>query len=134
MGFFLSTTAVSRPTLGATQPPNEWVSGDISPGIRRAGREADYSPPHKAIPPITIRVLMAWCLVKHTDNFTFSFTPRQVQGTMRWANYGDVRSARLLRLSLLLAVLFTVNSPTALCLSVCLCHRPKQSQRTAFCI
>jgi hypothetical protein len=33
----------SRLVLGATQPPIQWVS-ELSPGVKRPGREADYSP------------------------------------------------------------------------------------------
>jgi hypothetical protein len=33
----------SRPTLGSTQPPIQWVSG-----VKRPGREADHSPPASA--------------------------------------------------------------------------------------
>jgi hypothetical protein len=35
----------SRPTLGSTQPPIQWVSGALSPGVKRPVREADHSPP-----------------------------------------------------------------------------------------
>jgi hypothetical protein len=35
----------SRPALGSTQPPIQWVSGAISVGVKRQVREADYSPP-----------------------------------------------------------------------------------------
>jgi hypothetical protein len=57
---FLYSTA-SRPTLGPTQPPSQWVSGGVSPGVKRQGREA--SPPSRAkvknceaIPPLPTRV------------------------------------------------------------------------------
>jgi len=52
----------SRPALGHTQPPVQWVPG-LSRGCRRPGREAD-PPPHlvpkvlekcRAIPLLTIR-------------------------------------------------------------------------------
>jgi hypothetical protein len=33
----------SRPALGSTQPPVQWV-----PGVKRPGREADHSPPTSA--------------------------------------------------------------------------------------
>jgi hypothetical protein len=33
-----------RPTLGSTQPPIQWVSKALSPGLKRPGREADHSP------------------------------------------------------------------------------------------
>jgi hypothetical protein len=42
---FLTT---SRPALGRTQPPIQWVPGDISPGLKRPKREADHSPPSSA--------------------------------------------------------------------------------------
>jgi hypothetical protein len=33
------------PALGSTQPPIQWLSGALSPGVKRTGREADHSPP-----------------------------------------------------------------------------------------
>jgi hypothetical protein len=47
LGIFLFTTA-SRTALGPTQPPIQWVTGALSLGIKRQGREADYSPPSSA--------------------------------------------------------------------------------------
>jgi hypothetical protein len=47
LGIFLFTTA-SRPAMGPTQPPIQWVTGVFSPGIKRPGREADHSPPSSA--------------------------------------------------------------------------------------
>jgi hypothetical protein len=44
---FLYSTA-SRPALGSTQPPIQWVLGVLSQGIKRPGREADHSPPASA--------------------------------------------------------------------------------------
>jgi hypothetical protein len=41
---FLFSTA-SRPVLGPTQPPIQWVQGALSPRVKRQGREADHSPP-----------------------------------------------------------------------------------------
>jgi hypothetical protein len=38
----------SRPALGATQPPIQWVPGALSPGVKRPGRKADHSPPTRA--------------------------------------------------------------------------------------
>jgi hypothetical protein len=40
---FLFSTS-SRPALGSTQPPIQWVPGTLSPGLKRPGREADHSP------------------------------------------------------------------------------------------
>jgi hypothetical protein len=45
--FPLSTS--SRPDLGSTQPPIQWYPGGGGvPGVKRPGREADYSPPTNA--------------------------------------------------------------------------------------
>jgi len=50
------------------------------PGFKAAVREADHSLTssgevrmHGAIPPLPQYVFVAWCLVKHSDNFTFTF-------------------------------------------------------------
>jgi hypothetical protein len=64
LGIFLFST-VSRTTLGPTQPPIQWVPGDLSLGVKRPGREA--------IPPLPQYAFMAWCLVKHRGNFTFFY-------------------------------------------------------------
>jgi hypothetical protein len=58
LGIFQFTTA-SRPALGPSQPPLQWVSGALSVGVKRQGREADHPPPSnaevKAIPPFPNR-------------------------------------------------------------------------------
>jgi hypothetical protein len=41
--FIFSTS--SRPALGSTQPPIQWVPGALSPEVKRQGREDDHSPP-----------------------------------------------------------------------------------------
>jgi hypothetical protein len=38
----------SGPALGSTKPPIQWVSGTISPGVKRPEREADHSRPSSA--------------------------------------------------------------------------------------
>jgi len=47
LGIFLFTTA-SRPTLGPTQPPIQWVPGALSLELRRLGSKADHLPPSGA--------------------------------------------------------------------------------------
>jgi hypothetical protein len=44
---FLYSTS-SRPALGSTQLPMQWVPGAFSSGVKRPGREADHSPPANA--------------------------------------------------------------------------------------
>jgi hypothetical protein len=41
-------TTMSIPALRPTQAPVRWVSGDLSLGVKRPGREADPSPPSSA--------------------------------------------------------------------------------------
>jgi hypothetical protein len=38
----------SRPALGSTQPPIQWVPRALSPGVKRPGHEAEHSPPTSA--------------------------------------------------------------------------------------
>jgi len=40
-GVFVFTTA-SRPALGPTQPPIQWVPGVLSLGVKQLGCEANY--------------------------------------------------------------------------------------------
>jgi hypothetical protein len=47
LGIFLFTTA-SRTALVPTQPPIQGVSGALSLGVKRPGREADHSLPSSA--------------------------------------------------------------------------------------
>jgi hypothetical protein len=77
LGIFLFTTA-SRTALVPIEPPIQWVPEALSLGVKRSAREADHSPPSNAEVQECVAlyllpqyVFMAWCLVKHRDNFTF---------------------------------------------------------------
>jgi hypothetical protein len=55
---FLFSTS-SRPTLGPTESPIQWVLGALSSGVKPPGLETDHSPPSSAedknggaIPPV----------------------------------------------------------------------------------
>jgi hypothetical protein len=80
LGIFLFTIA-SRYALGPTQPPNQWVPGALSLGVKRPGREADRSPPSSAevkelsgaIPPLPNTHTWCGAQLKHRNNFTFTF-------------------------------------------------------------
>jgi hypothetical protein len=82
---FISSTS-SRPALGSTQPPIQWVPDALSPGIKRPGREADHFPPASAeIKKMWIYTSTphtpSWrsaLLVKHRNNFNFTFRIRLV--------------------------------------------------------
>jgi hypothetical protein len=39
---------LSKPTLGSSQLPIQWVPGALSQGVKRPGPEADHSPPASA--------------------------------------------------------------------------------------
>jgi hypothetical protein len=85
LGIFLFTT-MSRMALEPIQPPIEWVPGALSLGVKWLGHEADHSPPSRAKNAWSYTstpqyAFMAWCLLKHRDNFTFltkmpSFYPK----------------------------------------------------------
>jgi hypothetical protein len=47
LGIFLFAT-VSRPVLGPTQTPIQWVPGALTQGVKWPGGEADHSPPPSA--------------------------------------------------------------------------------------
>jgi hypothetical protein len=81
-GNFLFTTA-SRPALGLTQPPIQWVPRALSLGVERPGRESGHSHPSNAevkeygnYTSTPHYAFMAWCWLKSTEislTFTFNF-------------------------------------------------------------
>jgi len=98
VGTSLFTTA-TRPAMGPTQPPNQWVLEDLKPGVKRPGHEADNSPQTSAgiknpwsYSSIHPYVFMAWCSVMPTDctyllsyrifspEVDLSLTPQTTQG------------------------------------------------------
>jgi hypothetical protein len=69
-GIFLFST-VSKPALGLSQPPIQWVPGDLSLGVKRSGREVHHSPTSSAefknawsCTSAPQYAFMAWCTVK----------------------------------------------------------------------
>jgi hypothetical protein len=62
---------VSRPALGSSRPPVQWVPETISLGVKWPGREADQSPPSSAVvknawssistPPIRLHGVVVNC-------------------------------------------------------------------------
>jgi hypothetical protein len=64
--------------LGTHLAPYPMGSGAFIPGIKRLGREDDHLQlvsmlrMRADIPQLPQYVLMAWCLIKHRDNVTFT--------------------------------------------------------------
>jgi len=75
-GFFSLFATASSLALGP-KPPIQSVSGVLSAGVKRLGREADHSPPFSAEVKkawsytSTPQVRLHGVVLKHTDNFTF---------------------------------------------------------------
>jgi hypothetical protein len=71
----LQIFTASRPVLGPTQSPVQWVPRALSLVIKRPGREADHSPPSitefkNALYLHSSYVFHGRCFVKPRDNFT----------------------------------------------------------------
>jgi hypothetical protein len=70
LGFVLLTTT-SKPALGPTQSPTEWVWRALFPGVKRLKRKSDQLPPsvprlrmHGTAPPLPNYVFIMCCLIK----------------------------------------------------------------------
>jgi len=54
-----------------------------SPAVKRLGREADHSPPSRvevnewSYTSTTPYAFRAWCLIKHRDNFIFTYNQQE---------------------------------------------------------
>jgi hypothetical protein len=107
LGIFLFATA-SRTALWSTQPPIQWVPGDLSFGVKRTGREADHPRPTSAEVKEWVELYLhspntpSWrgAQLKHKDNFTlyiyiyFGFTSRSeftwrvaIAQKVKWLGY-----------------------------------------------
>jgi hypothetical protein len=80
LGIVLFTTA-SRPGLGPTQPPMQWVPGALPLGVKWPGREADHSPTSVVevkmggfIPTLPNTPSWRSAELKHRDKFALRFT------------------------------------------------------------
>jgi hypothetical protein len=80
---FLTET---RPALGPTHPPLQWVPGSLSPDVERPGRETYL---HLLLSRLRMRGAVAsWLLVKYGVNFTFSPTSKflpSMRRSPRWS-------------------------------------------------
>jgi hypothetical protein len=92
LGIFLFTT-VSRPALGPTQPPIQWVSGAVSLGVKRPGCEADHSLPSNAefknawsYTSTPQYAFMAWCSVKKSTGTTLPFRMTLLHEVILWTD------------------------------------------------
>jgi hypothetical protein len=92
-----------HPRMYATQPPIQSVLMAHPPGVKRPGREADYSPTpstevknawsYTSTPP---NVFMTWCLINHMGKFTFTFLRMCMHRTSKYNTLPIIR-ARLIR-------------------------------------
>jgi hypothetical protein len=92
-GYKVEWKSVSRGTGGKKVEyhcPIQWVQGALSLGVKRPRREADHLPPSSvevknawSYTSTPQYVFMAWCLVKHRDNFTLYLLHRFEGTTVR---------------------------------------------------
>jgi hypothetical protein len=84
--------------LKSIKPPLQRVPGALSLGTKLSGREANHPPPASAEVKKYVELylhlqyaFMAWCLVKHRDNFTFTFEGKMVFSGMFTQSYMNMR-------------------------------------------
>jgi hypothetical protein len=82
-------TTASRPALGPTQRPIQWVPGALSLGVKQPGREADYSPPSSAEVKEWVELYLhspntpSWCGASLSTGTTLSAMTVQTEHTSR---------------------------------------------------
>jgi len=59
--YYCRLTTMSKPALGPTHPPIQWIPGALSLGVRRPG---PFARMRGAIPPLPQYAFMEWCLVE----------------------------------------------------------------------
>jgi hypothetical protein len=89
MGYIMLSFRRIWVSMGVVRHPVSYPTGTRYPfpGVKRPAREADHSPPSSAevknawsYNSTPQYVFIAWCLVKHRDNFTFTSVPRFKSG------------------------------------------------------
>jgi hypothetical protein len=75
LGIFLFTTA-SRPALGPSQPPIQWVLRSHSLGVKRPVRKTDHSPPSSA------EVKNAWSYTSAPQYVFITWSSVKAQGKL----------------------------------------------------
>jgi hypothetical protein len=73
---------VSRSVLGFHLPPIQSVLGNLAPGIKRFGREANHSPIFSvwSCTSTSHHVFMRWCLIKHRGLYLDTVSARSADG------------------------------------------------------
>jgi hypothetical protein len=94
-----SLTTVSRPALGSTQPPIQWVAGTLFLGVKRPGREAD----HSSLSSVEVKECVelyhhspstpSWrgAQLKHRDNLKATWKRLWNTGVLSW-NYSPIQN------------------------------------------
>jgi hypothetical protein len=105
VGIFLFTTA-SRTALGSTQPPIQWVTGALSLGVKRTGREANHS---SHLVPRSKNVwsyistpqyaFMAWCSPEAQGQLYLHLLPLTVQMAHNEDLYNFYTSTSIIRMT-----------------------------------
>jgi hypothetical protein len=96
----------SRPALRSTQPPIQWVTGALSAGVKRPGREVDHSPPTSA----EVKKIWIYTSTLHTP----VATPLPIHRTIQTQNKRTQTSISRTGLELMIPVFEEANTVHAL--------------------